>query len=363
MKNTLINKMFMTLAISLLSCGYVKAQLSTTFAKNATPGQQRGVYYALPQTVLRLDFILEETRYEEGRYADFALRYLGTTDYIDESSVEYKILGVNLVNEITADPNATFFVSLGGGRGASNVDLDVDEKGIIRSIGVGTSATDGYVRPESISVAREEEKPVIATTNQIVFPSVGKSEEQTAKEIADKIEEIQKAKFQLVSGFYEVAYAPKTLQVMYDKLDEMERQYMELFMGCRSSRTIVKSVYVIPNKEIATMTIAKFSEEEGLSVGTAGSGRPVTIQTLALNTISNINAPSQSAVESMSYEGKVLYRIPDQANVKVMFSGDVLLEERVMVNQYGVLLMAPVTNTRLIFNTETGQITNLRTQM
>ena len=64
----------------------------------------------------------------------------------------------------------------------------------------------------------------------------------------------------------------------------------------------------------------------------------------------------------MSYENKVFYRVPETAQVKVMCGNATLLEDRVTVNQLGAMLMAPLTNTKLVFDTETGQIVNIRMQ-
>ena len=163
-------------------------------------------------------------------------------------------------------------------------------------------------------------------------------------------------------GFYETAYQPETFKEMYAKLDEMEEDYMSLFLGNRNAKTVVRSVFVIPSKEVTSQTVAKFSERDGLSSGTTGSGSPITVQTLALNDTAAINAPSQSAVESMSYENKLFYRVPETANVKVNYKNETILEERLTVNQLGVLLMVPLTNTRFDFDTSTGQIINFKMQ-
>ena len=192
--------------------------------------------------------------------------------------------------------------------------------------------------------------------------TAGKTNGMLAKEVADKIAEIRKAKFYLISGDVEVASNPETFNAMYKKLDDMEKEYTSLLLGKRVTKKVVKTVYVIPNKEVPTQSVAKFSEIEGLTVGTSGSGSIITVQTLSLGTTAAITAPSQSAVESMTYENKVFYRLPETANVKVTFEGDTLLEDRVVVNQLGALLMAPVTNTKLTFDTETGQIVNMRMQ-
>ena len=64
----------------------------------------------------------------------------------------------------------------------------------------------------------------------------------------------------------------------------------------------------------------------------------------------------------MSYENKVFYRIPETANVKVMYEGKTLIENRMTINQLGALLMAPISNSKLVFDTETGQIVNMKMQ-
>jgi hypothetical protein len=190
----------------------------------------------------------------------------------------------------------------------------------------------------------------------------GKNNSQIAKEVADKIVEIRKAKFYLISGDVEMASNPETFNTMYKKLDAMEKEYTSLLLGKKVGKKLVKTVYVIPNKEVPTQTVAKFSQTEGLTVGTEGSGNMITVQTLSLNTTAAINAPSQSAIESMSYENKVFYRVPETSQVKVMCGNATLLEDRVTVNQLGAMLMAPLTNTKLVFDTETGQIVNIRMQ-
>lgn len=354
-------KVSLALVAAVLCCASLKAQISTTFAKNVTPGQQNGLYYSLPQTMLQLDFTIMETETKEGPLSSY-VSYLETTDYVDFGTTEYQLLGVQMKTVVTADPSATFFVTFGSGRGSSKVDFDVLPNGVIRSVGLGNGADVEYAEI-SVPVAKDI---VTVADNQdngfITLLSEGKSEAQLAKEAADKIEEIRKAKFNLLSGYYETAYDPATFQKMYEKLDEMEQEYMSLFIGKRVVNKVVKTVYVVPSKDVTTQTIAKFSDTDGLTVGTSGTGKPIVVQTLSLNTTAVINAPSQSAIESMSYDNKLFYRIPEMANVKVSFDGNVLFEDRVGVNQLGVLLMAPMSNSRLTFDTETGQIINMKIQ-
>ena len=237
--------------------------------------------------------------------------------------------------------------------------FDVMPNGIIRSVGLGNAVGE---EPAVAPVKEEQpEAPVAKACSKDVTSLIttGKSNGQLAKEVADKIEEIRKAKFYLISGDVEMASNPETFRMMYQKLEEMEDEYTQLLLGQRKSKTVVKTVYVIPNKETPVQTVARFSEYEGLTVGTAGSGETISVQTMSLNTTEAINAPSQSAIESMNYENKVFYRVPEQALVKVLRGNKPLAEERMTVNQLGALLMAPLQNTKLVFDTKTGQITNL----
>ena len=360
-----MNRFFkLTLVLLALAFGgQIQAQFTTNFAKNVTPGQQNGLYYSLPQTMLKLDFIIEEARLEKGPLSDYASNYFEMEDIVEYETTEYRLLDVKMSTVASPDPNALFFVTMTSARGGSKLQFDVLPNGIIRSVGVGNDAE--TVEPESKPI---QEKPRCCREESdygdgfVGLMTAGKTNGMLAKEVADKIAEIRKAKFYLISGDVEVASNPETFKAMYKKLDDMEKEYTSLLLGKRVTKKVVKTVYVIPNKEVPTQSVAKFSEIEGLTVGTSGSGSIITVQTLSLGTTAAITAPSQSAVESMSYENKVFYRLPEPANVKVTFEGDTLLEERVTVNQLGQLLMAPVTNTKLVFDPETGQIVNMRMQ-
>jgi hypothetical protein len=360
--NRIATKFALVLMVLTFMGSQLQAQFTTTFAKNVAPGQHNGVYYSLPQTMLKLDFIIEEVQLEKGPLSDYASNYFEMEDIVEYATTEYKLLDLKMSTVSSPDPNALFFVTMAGTRG-SKTQFDVLPNGIIRSVGIGNAA-DAVVE---MSQVVKEPQPSIqiedeASDGFMPLMLAGKSNAQMAKEIADKIVEIRKAKFYLISGDVEMATNPETFNTMYKKLDAMEKEYTGLLLGKRVGKKVVRTVYVIPNKEVPTQTVAKFSETDGLTVGTSGSGNMITVQTLSLNTTAAINAPSQSAIESMSYENKVFYRVPETAQVKVTCGNATLLEDRVTVNQLGAMLIAPLTNTKLVFDTETGQIVNMRMQ-
>lgn len=361
--NRFVNRFALAVFALTLMWGQADAQFTTTFAKNASPGQQNGLYYSLPQTMLQLDFVIRETVCEPGPLSDYADMYFENEDYVDYQTTTYELLDVQMTSKAAPDPNATFFVTFTSSRGGGKTFFDVLPNGIIRSVGVLGDKEENMADNETLTVESVSSETAFSSGKGFMpLMTSGKSNAQLAKEAVDKIEEIRKAKFYLISGDVEMASNPETFNDMYTKLVEAEQQYLSLFLGNRITREVVRTIYVIPNKETPTQTVAKFSESDGLTSGTSGMGASIVVQTLPLNNTAIINAPSQSAVESMAYENKVMYRIPETANVKVSFGNRTLIEERQTVNQLGVIVMAPVMNSKLYFDTETGQIVNIRMQ-
>ncbi len=360
--NRIVTKIALLLALTMMG-GQLQAQFTTTFAKNVAPGQHNGVYYSLPQTMLKLDFVIEEVQLLKGPLSDYASNYFELEDAVDYETTEYKLIDVKMSTVSGPDPNALFFVTMASSRGGNKTQFDMLPNGIIRSVGIGNAADAEVALPTPVKETLVCDKGIEETPEGFMpLMLSGKTIAMMAKEAADKIAEIRKAKYYLISGDVEMASNPETFKTMYKELDAMEKEYTSLFLGKRVGKKMVKTVYVIPNKDVPTQTVAKFSETDGLTVGTGGSGNMVTVQTLSLNTTAAINAPSQSAIESMSYENKVFFRVPEMAQVKVTCGNTTWLEERVTVNQLGALLIAPLTNTKLVFDTETGQIVNMRMQ-
>ena len=242
-----MNKSFTKFAFALLAMvlmgGQLHAQYTTTFAKNVTPGQHSGLYYALPQTMLKLDFIIEETTLEKSPLSDYASNYMEMADYVEYETTEYRLLDMKMSTVASPDPNAMFFVTLGSVRGGSKMQFDITPNGIIRSVGLDMSNGTEEVCEAPAKKPCCEQQPIDYSDHKLMnLITTGKSNAQMAKEAADKIEEIRKAKFYLISGDVEMATNPETFKMMYEKLDAMEEQYTNLLLGNRVKKTVVKTV-------------------------------------------------------------------------------------------------------------------------
>ena len=341
---------FLLLALMAFGIGNATAQYLTTHAKVVMPGQQKGIYYALPRTVLQLDFVIEETELLEGPFSEY-VHLVGADDYIVEDAMEYRIVDVVMSTYAEPDPNATFFVEMNAKKG-ENTDFHLTSKGILQGFGMEI--------PTAVDQPKQVVEPKQNTDQDRSFKYQygikGKSREQIAMAAADMITKIREEKIKLLTGFQETAFILDTYRQMYADLDQMENEYLSLFIGKRIVNTVVKTVYVTPSKDVTSQSIAKFSTEDGFSAGVTGSGDVITLQALSLKTTSSINEPSPSAVETISHENKLFYRIPETANVKVIMGSEVLLEQRETIAQYGVFMLAPLGKTKLALDPNTGQI-------
>lgn len=347
----LMKSIFMMALFGLMT-SHLNAQYVTSHAKISMPGQQKGIYYSLPRTVIQLDFMVDKTEMIEGPYSDYAYM-IGADDIIVGNDTEFILRDVVMSTYAEADPNATFFVAMNAKKGEAQP-FHLNSKGILE--GVGMENETPSVKPETpvkASITKE--------TNlfKYQFSSGGmKSEEQQARAAADMIGRIRDEKIKLLTGFQETAFTLDTYRQMYSDLDEMEAEYLSLFVGKRVVTPMIQSVYVTLSKDVPLQTVGSFSKEIGFSTKAAG-GNTITVQAIPLQTTGTINALSPSAVESISHENKLFYRIPETANVKVSMDDEVILESRQTLAQFGVFMLAPLDRTKILLDSNTGQIISI----
>ncbi|MCR4849122.1 MAG: DUF4831 family protein [Bacteroidales bacterium] len=333
-------------------CGHLNAQYVTTHAKTAMPGQQKGIYYALPRTVIQLDLMVDKTELVEGPYSDFAYM-IGASDVILDNDVEYVLRDVVMSTYAEADPNATFFVAMNTKKGESQP-FYLNSKGILEGVGMVNETT---VNPATPSV----KVPVSADNKTFKYQyssSSMRSEDQQARAAAEMISRIREEKIKLITGFQETAFTLDTYRQMYADLDAMEAEYLSLFVGKRVVTPVVQTVYVTLSKDVPLQTVGSFSKDYGFSTNVY-DGQSITVQAISLQTTGNINALSPSAVESISHENKLFYRIPETVYLKVTLGDDTILECRETLAQFGVFMLAPLVHTKMLLDPNTGQIISM----
>ena len=112
------------------------------------------------------------------------------------------------------------------------------------------------------------------------------------------------------------------------------------------------------SKDVPLQTVGSFSKDSGFTTNLY-EGDNITVQAISLQTTGNINALSQSAVETISHENKLFYRIPETVYLKVSLGDDTLVERRETLTQFGVFMLAPLVHTKMLLDPNTGQIISM----
>ncbi len=323
-----------------------------------------GFFYALPQTVFRVDIVYEEIQKIKGPFADYAKEYLGASDYISTTANQYNILNVNVFHEVEADPGQFYYISY-------TTEKAKDEKPApafhFTPFGTLLAVDDmeGSPQPESVNVDQtfiigEEEQGfryeadyhrkkkidtvirriTIDTVNieQFLFKTswVDKTPEDRADEAAKQITAIREARFNLLSGYQEVNYGT-SMSYMDSRLKELENSYLELFLGKKKKTVFSKTVYYTPSKGKVSTTLMEMPD-----------GSTINIRVIPHEVTGKLPP------EPLEKPGSIYYRIPDESTVEIEYEDKILFRKPFLVNQLGVVTTVPASQTRLRFDPLTG---------
>lgn len=378
------------LQLSILTiCGlFIHNQLlSQIFISPAASGRANeatGFYYALPQNLLKIDFILEKNSRYKGPYAEFAVRILGVDNFVKQDETIYTIRDVVITKITEPDPNAWFFVEFDekGSRDAQSLIFSLQPDGIIIAAdNAEQSSTKTSMRIEKQIVNAPESgrfqyfaernlyqrvdtivrKITIDTTtirhNVLQTSWVDRNPEQKAKSAADMIHTIREKRFNLISGYQEINYG-QSLVYMNDQLNRLEQEYLALFLGSEIRSIEEQTVYFLPEAgKTGIQVFARFNENQGI-VDTGSKGEALQIKidpASSTQSLMGIATPSKSRLSNVMY-----FRIPEYVHAQVLFKGRILAKDRTAISQLGPIGIAPLSKTRLQFDPETGQVKTIR---
>ena len=378
MKKTI--KIFVLAALlSLTGCAHYKVY---SVRENPSLPVGGGVVYALPKTLIRVDVTVERRNLKSAPYRDYATEMLGVATQLVDSS--YRITDIELFPTNVADPDQFYFVKINRGSVA------VNDKHLLLAIGMQPDSAKQQARP-SRQMETEPALPVKAEYNLYeradTFytrhdrpgrPSLvstrkdSRSIKQRAQAAAERLDEIQSKKNELIEGNYDGAYSAEAVRYLYEQLCRQEESTIADFCGSVQRETV--SFYVEPrikkNAEFLD-TIIWFSPAEGF-IGTAddtpGDAFPLVCQVLSDNNLRSAGrflkyhtsgAGSNGSASSNSQNGKSFrYRVPEQAEVTV-YASEFSVRRRLPLSQLGPTVSLPKRRVKALFDPITFDLKHL----
>lgn len=376
----MLKKLFLTAFLMLMLYG-IKAQINVS--KVGTPGinsSSEGLFYALPQTVIQVDIVVNKVQKVKGPFAEYADQMLGLSQVTSVNSTEYELKDIRLTSYIEPDPAQYYFIQMPAKqKDKKAIELFLSGDGIISGVGSLTQpAVDKKQRSIDLSSSNvdipEFANPSVFERMDTVIKRISldttiieqkffrktsavKSVEQKAREAAEFILKLDESMYNLINGYQEVNYEKGTMEFMYNQMNSMKQDYLELFKGVTSISPEKFTFYYVADKNNPVETLCRFSISKGILPKTSASGDLIQIQASGLNKTNALKAETEKMNLGQRESHGLYYRIPDKATVAIKVGGQVKLESQFVINQFGVITFLPATSIRNIgIDNNTGTV-------
>ena len=298
-----------------------------------------GVLYALPKTIIRVkvdaDFIVQKA----GPFYRFSQKYFNMVDVVKEDATFWKIAAVSLQSIGQPDDSQVYKIVTDGYGSAPLVNLTVN--GIIAGINMDSSA-ECPVTPVNV---------LNHAIPQVNFDDVPMGEEvmtktssaAMAEEAAMAIFRLRKKRVDLLGGeSARPAMDGAALQASLEELNRLEAAYLSLFKGAEKRVRVTRYYdFIADQASPANNVLFRFSAQNGFVDRMDVSGTPVYIDVNRLES-KLLNELPAGAKRQQEVNG-LRYVLPGKAMVKVVDRNIPLLEQEMLLAQFGQVATLPVS--------------------
>ncbi len=346
---------FLCICFFVLQTALQAQNFQTVPYTKGTPVTNNTVIYALPQTALEFELEIRKTETIAGPYASSA-KVLLNLDVPQENSSEWKINKAEIRVHYLIDPSHYYLISFKDF--PSNVErllsmtrdgniLDMSLPGFLSSGEFAPAETTRGFRNLNIDgalTARYDTiyKILMTDTSVVRRPSIVKtisllSQSEQAQAVAQALTEIRQRRFDLsVDGSDYPDGA--SLRIATETLDRQEKELLSLFTGEQHETLMTRRFALTPDKNQLQVPICYFSEKEGVTFRPAAPEVFCEIKVLENNQpVIGLEVPRKSTNKNI-----VFYRIPAQAEIRLVYKNEVLATRQVPMYQLGDLMSIPL---------------------
>jgi hypothetical protein len=377
--HTILRKdLLLSITLAFLLTGVLSAQARVKQVQGPeTVAGRTGIIYSLPRTVLVADLEFTRTDRIPGPYHAFAGELLGIEQVVEERSVSYTLDHASVTAYTEPDPEHIYLIEMDE-KSEEAVLLEFAANGLmlgskttlpdeqVTMKWIGEPSGQSYDLNEIFPVYREASlKEVIDTITRVVtFDTLTytekilkrlmilQSEREKAAEASTLIHDIGQDQYTLLVGYQETAYSHDAIKYMHDQLESQRRNYLQLFTGVTRKERMNARFFILPDAGMMEepFRLAGFSEVSGLIAVTGSDDVLLTIE--ASGVAEKIGSASPPVAGASGY----YYRIPETCEVSILFDGEMMARENIIINQAGVVRNLPPGVTDVGFDAVTGGI-------
>ncbi len=354
-------KFWLAGTLFIFGCGGPKSVIETFPVSPLSRELQTGYVYALPKTTFKVTVDAVMTRTIRGPYYRFAEKYLSIRDAPDRNSISWKIERINLEMVEEADPEQLYLVRQASGQQDLSSLLKLSRQGLIYDFNVGRYLETKKFSGEPMSQLRgpvftdlSPERSIVLSIDtsyksiriDSVFRKVPVTKQQLiVKTIDEKAEEaarvilrIRRRRIATLTGKGENDLSEAGIQ----KLDELEREYMTLFLGKDIDEQKRFTFYFTPaaGEVFEHKELFEFSESQGIVTQHLDDSKVVSLTVARQGELAGLGNYGPGTVLPKQTNA-LYYRVPGQAEVSLSIGEENLFKERALVSQYGAIVSMP----------------------
>ena len=268
-----MKRLNLIIAIMLLSsiCSFAQIKVFPISDSEVSIKKNAFIYY-LPQTTLEIKVTVTKETLVPGPYSKYAEKYLCIKNAVTTNSSDVKIENVDVRQIPQPDPNACFMVVCD-----KEANLNYSSRGIVTGYNCDLQSEDLLSEGEShFTKATDISTPLFTdygvkqnftkntdTTYKVVEVDsvfqkipiynkviISKDEEMKAEEAANYIIKIRKRLFKVLTAQFDTETPPSDINIMVNELKDMEKRYLELFVGKIVKETREYVFYYTPQSEL-----------------------------------------------------------------------------------------------------------------
>lgn len=357
--------LFISLILTLLLGQELKSQVAVYPVKQQNPTKLNGIFYYLPRNVVKVDVSVAKTVKVKGPYAEFADKFLGIKNIVNENSTIYEIAGIKLNSFSEPDPNQIYQIKVDPDKDKSLV-LSFSEDGTLlncnqslktkkhqlnqkfESNNADINLSDDLVSPNEFekidTIIRKTNIDTITIEEKFYKRTVSeKPLEIKAKEAADAILKLEESRYNLLNGSNEVNYEKGSIEYMDNQMEKMEDEYLLLFKGTTQYKIINYSFTFIPEiaNEGKNNNLFKFSNRKGITDLNDKEGNFVSIVTESMNVTKDIQSVENKDKKSKTESAYFYYRLPEKVRFDVNYLGKSIASDEFSISQFGEIGRLP----------------------
>ena len=238
-------------------------------------------FYTLPKTAFKVDVIITKNSNIKGLYADFAEKMLGITNYCKENSTSFELKNITLTPFAIPDKNLQFVAEISSKQMKNNFLQSLHGNNAVSVFHTFSTIeqNNADILPDFFKNYADvvlqqthetytETKIINGVVTQVPVTqtkTTTKTLAQQAQEAADYIEKIRKDRYDILSFSQEVTLAKDAFEYLVNQLNELEKKYLELFVGITVSEDIHETFVIEPDPDFPLLFVCSVTPGEGFS--------------------------------------------------------------------------------------------------